>query len=60
MVSLLYGPDLQLPWSSGEEEDSRFAKLLRNALMVFLLFAVAVPFLPVPEISREKQEALPP
>ncbi len=60
MVSFAANPDLQLPWSSSEQENTRFRVLLRNFLIAFLVLAVVIPFLPVKEISREEKEALPP
>ena len=60
MAVLVIGPDSILPWSSTEQEDSRFKKILRNCLVIFAIFAIAVPLLPVPEITREQQETLPP
>ena len=57
---MITGPDLQLPWSSTEQEDKRFRGILRNSLIVFVLVALVVPWLPVPEITREQREALPP
>ncbi len=54
------GPDLILPWSSSEQEDAKFKRILRNALIVFAVIAIAIPFLPVAEITREEQETLPP
>lgn len=53
-------PDLVLPWSSSLEDDSRFRGILRNLLILFVVFAIAVPLLPVQEITREQKEALPP
>lgn len=60
MAVLVIGPDLILPWSSTEQEDGRFKKILRACLLVFVVFAIAVPLMPVPEITREQQETLPP
>jgi outer membrane biosynthesis protein TonB len=54
------GPELQLPWESTLEEDARYRKILRNMLSALITFAVIMPFLPVEELSREKQEAVPP
>jgi protein TonB len=53
-------PQLLMPWESSGEEDSRFRKILRNMLAAFAVFAILVPLLPVSEISREKQEEVPP
>lgn len=60
MNMVVIGLDPVLPWSSSEQEDVRFKRILRNCFIVFALFAVVVPFLPVPEVTREQKEALPP
>jgi len=61
MVALtLNSPNLQLPWSSSGEEDTRFHKLLIALLIVYLILALLVPFLRVaPEVHPEPKE-LPP
>ena len=38
-----------LPWSPTEEVERRFRKVLRNAFIVFAIFAILIPLLPVPE-----------
>jgi outer membrane biosynthesis protein TonB len=53
-------PELQLPWESSLVDDARYRKILRNLLSAFLAFAILIPWLPVEELSREKQEAVPP
>lgn len=60
MAAMVLGPDLILPWSSTRQEDSRFKAILRGCLALFVVLAVVVPLLPVPEIPREQQETLPP
>lgn len=60
MNMVLIGPDPILPWSSSEHDDRHFRKILRNFLIAFAVFAVVVPLLPVPKITREQKEALPP
>lgn len=60
MRALNLAPELQLPWESSALEDARFRKILRNMLSAFVAFALLIPFLPVEELSREKQEAVPP
>jgi len=49
----------ELPWTIPEEERRRFGKILKRTLLIFLIFALTLPFLPLPEISRD-QEELPP
>lgn len=52
--------DLLLPWSVTDNDDKRFNKLLRNGLIAFIVVAIIVPYLPVEEVTREQQEAIPP
>ncbi|UCE89654.1 MAG: TonB family protein [Pseudomonadota bacterium] len=51
--------DTELPWSDSENE-RRFKNVLTATFIVFVLFGAAIPFLPVPEISREQREQIPP
>lgn len=48
-----------LPWSPTEEVEQRFRKVMRNALIVFVIMAVLIPLIPVPEKSRSKAPAIP-
>ena len=50
----------ELPWVLSEEEQRRFRKILRRVSVICLLFALIIPFLPVPQIEREQVERLPP
>jgi outer membrane biosynthesis protein TonB len=59
MMALNMAPELQLPWESSLREDARYRKILRNMLSALLAFAIVIPLLPVEELSREKQEAVP-
>jgi protein TonB len=52
--------ELQLPWESTGEEDSRYRRILRNMLSAFVAFALLVPWLPVQPLTREQQVAVPP
>src|SRR5438477_10049069 len=36
----------ELPWSPAEEMERRFRAILRNGFIVFVIFAVLIPFLP--------------
>jgi len=49
-----------LSWTIFEEDRRRFRKILQRVFLVCLLFALLIPFLPIPQIEREKAEALPP
>lgn len=48
-----------LPWSPSAEVEQRFRRILRNALIAFLVSAIAVTFLPVREPSRLSAPAVP-
>jgi TonB family protein len=49
-----------LPWSMSEEDEQRFRRILKRSFIVFLLFALVLPWLPVPKIERAKVEEVPP
>ena len=59
-MTLVGAPELLLPWESSRAEDARYHRLLRRALLTLCVLGVVLPWLPVPELSREKQEAVPP
>ena len=50
----------ELPWAMPEEEERRYRKILKRSLLIFLVFALLLPFLPLPQIGREQAEELPP
>lgn len=60
MSTIVLVPELQLPWESCGDEDARFRKILRYMVLFFIVFAAIVPYLPVEELSRVKQEKVPP
>lgn len=53
-------PELILPWTPIEEEDERYNKILIRTLILLLLLCLIGPWLPLPEISREEAEKVPP
>ncbi len=60
MASVAYSQEFQLAWSSSVQEDSRFRKILRFMIAGFVVIAIMVPLLPVPELTREQEEEIPP
>jgi len=48
-----------LPWSPTEEVERRFRKVVRNAFIVFAIFAILIPLLPMPERDVAKAPAIP-
>jgi periplasmic protein TonB len=49
-----------LPWTVSEEDEQRFRRILKRTLVLLLIFAVVIPFLPLPKIEREEIEEIPP
>jgi periplasmic protein TonB len=47
-----------LPWSPTEEMERRFRKVLRNAFIIFAIFAILIPLLPVRERELVKAPVL--
>lgn len=60
MLAVGYYHSPELPWAMPEEEERRYRKILKRTLICFLLFAMLLPFLPLPELAREEVEELPP
>jgi TonB family protein len=48
-----------LPWSPTEEVEARFRKVVRNAFIVFAIFAILIPLIPVPERALVKAPEIP-
>ncbi|MEM0954466.1 MAG: AgmX/PglI C-terminal domain-containing protein [Pseudomonadota bacterium] len=59
-MTLVGAPELLLPWESARAEDACYRRVLHRALLLLLILGLALPWLSVPELTREKQEALPP
>jgi protein TonB len=56
MVIAPYYREYELPWEGDPETSSRFRKILRVLLIVFLLFGIIVPFLPTPKPTAAETE----
>ncbi len=52
-------PSLLLPWESSAAEDALFRRIYRGMLLALLVLAIAVPLLPVAELTREAAEEVP-
>jgi periplasmic protein TonB len=48
-----------LPWSPTEEVEARFRRVMRNAFIGFVVLAVLITFIPVPERTFVKAPAIP-
>ena len=49
-----------LPWTRLEEDDGRLKKIVTIVLAVAFVFSVVIPWIPVPEVDKDKVEELPP
>lgn len=49
----------ELPWSSGEEQESRFRRVLKRVLIGMLVFVLIVSLLPVPERDPAEVREIP-
>jgi periplasmic protein TonB len=56
MVIAPYYREYELPWEGDPETSSRFRKILRVLLILFLLFGIIVPFLPSPKPTAAETE----
>jgi protein TonB len=60
VLAAAYYHSPELPWTMPEEEEQRFRKILKRVLLLLLLLALLMPFLPLPDIARERVEEIPP
>jgi protein TonB len=51
---------LYTPWSLSAEDDRRFRRILQVTLLVFLLWGLVIPYLPLSKIERHAPDSLPP
>jgi outer membrane biosynthesis protein TonB len=57
---MIYLPEFTLPWDLNRQDTRNFRKWLGIALLFIVGLGLIIPFLPVPEVDREKLEELPP
>jgi protein TonB len=48
--------EFQLPWEGDPESSSRFRKILRVLLILFLIFGILFPLLPTPKLTKGETE----
>lgn len=48
--------EFELPWGGHGEQDERFQRILKKALLVLLVFGIVIPWLPIIESQDEQQE----
>lgn len=49
-----------LPWDRSAEDEKRFRKIVSVFLVLFVVFVLIIPNIPVPEKKREQAETVPP
>lgn len=49
-----------LPWATAAQDEQRFRRILWSLLLLALLLAVALPFIPLAKITRGEVQPLPP
>src|SRR5687767_14546393 len=54
-----YYRQFDLPWSPTEEVERRFRKVVRNSFIVFAIFAILIPLLPMRERDLAKAPEIP-
>jgi len=59
-VSVLMYRSFILPWTRLEEDDGRLKKIVTIVLALAVVFSVVIPWIPVPEVDKDKVEDLPP
>jgi TonB family protein len=59
-MTVYLAPKTQLPWSSSQDDDSRFNIGLGIGLAILLVLVIIVSRINVPEIPREEKERIPP
>ena len=60
MTTLLVLPQFSLPWDQNRPDSKTFRKWLASMLLVIVVFGIAIPLAPVPEVDRKELEELPP
>lgn len=59
-MSVMYGNYPQLPWTDEPDESDRLRRISKWIFFLVLMFSIAIPLLPVPQLERDRVEALPP
>lgn len=54
-----YASEPLLPWSD-TDNDLRFNKVAKRVFIVFIILFVVIPFLPTPEVKKDKFDEVPP
>lgn len=48
-----------LPWTPAPEDEQRFKRIFRDTAIVLMILGVVIPWLPIPEILRERPPEVP-
>ena len=58
-ISALPARKMVMPWTRDGEEEKRFRKSMGTALLLSVLFALLVPYIPLPTLSLQAQAEVP-
>ena len=59
-MTFVYYHSPVLPWTLSEEEEQRFRRWLKRALLACVILSLIIAFLPVPPIDRAREDEVPP
>jgi len=59
-VAVAYYHSHILPWTVIVEEVKRIRKVTRSVFLIFIALGIVIPFIPVPEVDRTKEQVIPP
>ncbi|MGM8225408.1 TonB family protein [Cellvibrio sp. ARAG 10.3] len=59
-MAFYLSPNTLLPWSSSVEDDERFKRILKIALIALVVLSIPITLIDVPEQTREEKAKLPP
>ena len=59
-MTFYLSPNTLLPWSSSAEDDERFKRILKIALIALVVLSIPITLIDVPEQTREEKAKLPP
>lgn len=59
-MAVAYYRTLDLPWNLSDEAEQRFRRVLIGTFLFFLVFSVAIPYLPITKQPEDEVETIPP
>lgn len=59
-MAVLYYHSSELPWAVTGDDERRFRRVMLIVLLTLLVFSVAIPYLPLKDMPKERATELPP